>query len=67
MSILKTKNVTNDKTERLKKDLINPKNMTPLNLLIDSDLHREFKIKVIRGNTSMTDIIIEAIKNYIGE
>lgn len=65
MSILKTKNGTTAKTEKLKRDLVNPKSMTPLNLLIDSELHKNFKIKTITENTSMTDIIVEAIKKYI--
>lgn len=45
MSILKTKTVSNDRTEKLKKDLINPKSVTPLNLLIDTELHTQFKIR----------------------
>lgn len=65
MSLLKTKNTTTDKVEKLKKDLINPKSMTPLNLLIDSDLHTQFKIKTISDRTSMTDIIVQAIKQYL--
>ena len=65
MSILKTKTVSNDRTEKLKKDLINPKSLTPLNLLIDSELHKAFKIKTITENTSMTDIIVEAIRRYL--
>ena len=65
MSILKTKTVSNDRTEKLKKDLINPKSLTPLNLLIDSELHKAFKIKTITESTSMTDIIVEAIRRYL--
>ena len=65
MSVLKTKNVTTNKTEKLKKELVNPKNLTPLNLLIDSELHTQFKIKTITDRTSMTDVIIEAIRKYV--
>lgn len=67
MSILKTKNIANDKTEKLKRDLINPKSVTPLNLLIDTELHTQFKIKTITERTSMTDVLVEAIRNYIAK
>ena len=65
MSILKVKSGTNAKTEKLKNNIINPKNLTPLNLLIDRKLHKQFKIKTCIENTSMTDILVEAIKNYL--
>lgn len=65
MSILKTKTVSNDRTEKLKKDLINPKSVTPLNLLIDTELHTQFKIRTTIERTSMTDVIVEAIKDYL--
>lgn len=65
MTILRAKKTTSNKTERLKKSLINPKNVTPFNLLIDADLHKRFKIKTISEGTSMTDVITEAIENYL--
>lgn len=65
MAILKTKRDTNRRVEKLKKTLISAKSVTPLNLLIDSDLHRRFKVKTINQFTSMTDVILDAIKQYL--
>jgi hypothetical protein len=65
MGILTTKTGTSDKTERMKRDLINPKSLTPLNLLIDSKLHKDFKVKTATDGIKMTDVIVEAIKKYL--
>jgi hypothetical protein len=65
MAILKTKKHSSNKIDRMKKGLINPKNVTPLNLLIDSKLHTQFKIKTINNGTSMTEVLVEAIREYL--
>lgn len=39
--------------------------MFNLNILIDADLHRAFKMAAVRNNTTMTAIITEYIKEYL--
>ncbi len=39
--------------------------MFNLNILIDEDLHRDFKVTAIRNGTTMTAVLIEYIKEYI--
>lgn len=65
MSILKTKHGYSPRVDRAKRELMNPKNVTPLNLMIDSDLHRQFKIATTKQGISMTDVIVESIRAYI--
>lgn len=65
MSLLKAKSTASNKIHKMKQDLANPKNMTPLNLIIDSALHKAFKIKTISNGVSMTDVIVEAMEAYI--
>lgn len=65
MSILKTKHGYSPRVDRAKRELMNPKNVTPLNLLIDTELHREFKIATTQEGISMTDVIVEAIRAYV--
>lgn len=67
MSILKTKHGYSPRVDRAKRELLNPKNVTPVNLLIDSDLHKEFKIATTTEGVSMTDVIVEAIKTYLNK
>lgn len=67
MSILSTKNGSNRKLERMKKELTNPKSWVALNLLVDSELHKAFKIKTATENRSMTEVIVAAIEIYISD
>jgi hypothetical protein len=39
--------------------------MLNLNILIDEDLHREFKVAVIRKGTTMTAVLVEYIQEYL--
>jgi hypothetical protein len=65
MSLLKTKKNTDTRISNMKKNLTNPKTVTPLNMMIDSDLHRAFKVKTTTTGVSMTDIISEFIQGYV--
>lgn len=66
MSLLKTKNTSSsDKIDKMKQGLVNPKSMTSFNLSIDSVLHRKFKMAAIKNEESMTDIITQAMRDYI--
>lgn len=65
MSILKARNSRNDKIEKLKKELVQPEDTTPLNLLIDSNLHLQFKIKTVQNKVSMTEVVSFYIREYL--
>ena len=39
--------------------------MFNLNILIDEDLHREFKVAAIRKGTTMTAVLVEYITEYV--
>ena len=65
MSLLKAKKYTDSRITNMKKNLTNPKTVTPLNILIDTDLHRAFKIKTTSAGVSMTDMMIEFIQGYV--
>lgn len=38
-----------------------------MNVLIDNDLRREFKAKAARDQVTMTDVLIRAINEYLGQ
>jgi len=38
---------------------------TNLNMRIKSDLHRQFKIRTLTEDVSMTDVVVEMIKDYL--
>ena len=42
-------------------------NLVIFNCKIDSTLRDNFKIKTIKEQTTMADVVIEAIKKYVGE
>lgn len=65
MSILKTKNHSNSRISTYAKNLIKPKNIVSLNLLIDRDLHREFKIKATCSGLTMSEILTEMIQEFV--
>ena len=67
MAILKTKTGSDPKLEKMKKDLINPKSYTALNLMIDSQLHKDFKMAATQDGISMTDVLVLAIQDFIHE
>lgn len=65
MSILKAKNASNPRVNNVKKTLSNSKTLVPLNVMMDSELHKKFKIKTINADITMTDFVLEAIKEYV--
>lgn len=42
-------------------------NIVIFNCKIDSTLRDNFKIKTIKEQTTMADVVIDAIKKYVGE
>lgn len=45
----------------------NKENIVIFNCKIDSTLRDNFKIKTIKDQTTMADVVIDAIKKYVGE
>jgi len=64
MNILKTKKESSERVERIKKSLLG---VMPLNLLIDTELHKSFKAKTATQGVKMTDVIVAAIQKYLNE
>jgi hypothetical protein len=65
MSILKTKSVSNSRIANLKKNLLDPKNLITMNILLDKEIHHKFKVKAAMNGVTMTDVITLAIEDYI--
>lgn len=69
MAIFKPKQKINKncRVDRMKKEITNPIEFRNLNLQIRADLLKKFKCKTVENNTTMTEIIIHAIKDYLRE
>ena len=66
MSILKIKDKSHkNKTEKLKQSVINPRSTKTFNMLINSDLHRDFKVKCAINQTTMNEVINNFITLYL--
>lgn len=65
MSILKTKNHSSAKLQNLKKTLTNPTKIISMNVLVEGNLHKKFKIKSAMNGVTMTDVVLEAIREYV--
>jgi predicted DNA binding CopG/RHH family protein len=59
--MLKTKQGNTQRVDRLLKS----KDQRALNLMIDADLLKKFKIKTTTEGITMTQVIIEAIEEYL--
>lgn len=64
MSILKAKKVNNTRLKDLKKS-INAGNTITLNVLINSELHKKFKVQATLNGETMTDVVLKAIEGYL--
>lgn len=65
MAIMNIKKTANTKVDKVKEGLTNPRSQSPLNLVIDAELHKQFKIKTTMEGVSMTDVIVEFMTNYL--
>lgn len=61
MAIIKPKKTTAPIVE----NAFAKKNSKPINLVIDATLHEQFKIKTVTEGTSMTDVIVFYIREYL--
>jgi ribbon-helix-helix protein len=55
----------NRRMEKMQNDISNPRPTKLLNSLIPADLFEEFKIAAIKNKKTMTDVLIEAITEYV--
>ena len=57
--------VTSSKVTKLKDEILNPKAYRNLNINIDTELLRDFKTKASQEGTTMTNILLDAIRAYL--
>ncbi len=57
----------NKRMEKMQNDISNPRPTKLLNSLIPTDLFENFKILCVRNKTTMTDVLIEMMDNYVNE
>lgn len=62
---IKPKNVSNPRIDKMRHEIENPKSLRALNLQIDSKLLMEFKMKTVRDETTMTEVLTEMIVRYV--
>lgn len=65
MTILKTKNSKTKRMEKMKQSLSNNGGTRSLTLMINSELLTNFKVAVIRKETTMTEVLSRAMKDYL--
>jgi hypothetical protein len=67
MGILKVKKPAykNSRIDKMREELINPKNTASLNLNFDAGLIKKFKIKTVSEGITMTEVLTDAIKKYL--
>jgi hypothetical protein len=56
---------SNKRMEKMQNDISNPRPTKLLNSLIPADLFEEFKITAIKNKTTMTDILIDMMTEYV--
>lgn len=61
MAILKTKK-DSGRTQGLRKKL---REQRPINLLIDAELFKRFKVKAATDGKTMTEVLVDAITDYL--
>lgn len=64
---VKPKNTSNPRVDKMRQEIANPKSCKSLNLLIDSKLLMEFKMKTVRDETTMTEVLTGMIVEYVDE
>lgn len=64
---IKPKGASSSRVEKMREEMINPKSLKALNLLLDSELLKEFKMKTVRDGTTMTEILTGCIVEYVDE
>ena len=67
MAIMKTKKAPykNPRVEKMRKELLSPENRIDLSLTFDKALIKKFKMKTVADETTMTEILTKAIKEYL--
>jgi hypothetical protein len=66
MAILKTKKNKCERVQKMKSLIKNNKvNFFPLSLRIESGLMKRFKMRAAKDEVSMTEILVDAIENYV--
>jgi hypothetical protein len=64
---IKPKGASNSRVEKMREEMINPKSLKALNLLLDGALLKEFKMKTVRDGTTMTEVLTGCIVEYVDE
>jgi hypothetical protein len=67
MTTLKTKQTSkrDARLEKMRERIANQKSNRALNLLVDADLLKRFKVKVASVERTMTDVVTDMIQDYV--
>lgn len=58
---------SNDYIEKMRSDMRNGKKTVAFSIRLPRDLHTEFRKKTFLAHTSMKDVVVKAIKDYLKE